>query len=459
MPVIRPALGAAALLLVAQIAVFALPATPGSAATATPTPTSTAPTATPRPAAREAERPAPPLRERFKPKDGDRITYLSSGAIYLRRVVPAEPWRINVLLFDLTAPEFDVKTAIGDGWLSGRTRTSYLVAQEGALAGVNGDLFNDNGVPQGLTLTDGRVAVAPKHRATFAWSRDGKPFIGYFTPRWTWDARVTTEDGASFPLQLLNWPCEYDWICMHNEFGGLVPAVPGDVKVAVGPTGNVYKLVESSALKVPTGTTVLQGTGKGAAWLLEHIALDDTVTISTETDPPLADYEQGISGGPILLRDGEFVQDCMCMLNDCRVAELRGPSEIGPRYAELFDAPLCEDFDFDWKLSHYFWSLLPRTVVGYDKAQQTLIVAQVDGYQPGYSRGMTQREVADLMLEFGTDTAMELDGGGSSTMVVDDAPVNRPSDGSGERYVANALLFFWREPEAVPQVGVPVRGE
>jgi exopolysaccharide biosynthesis protein len=72
---------------------------------------------------------------------------------------------------------------------------------------------------------------------------------------------------------------------------------------------------------------------------------------------------------------------------------------------------------------------------------------------------MTQREVADLMLEFGTDTAMELDGGGSSTMVVDDAPVNRPSDGSGERYVANALLFFWREPEAVPQVGVPVRGE
>jgi len=367
-----------------------------------------------------------------------------------------------VLLFDMARPEFGVKTGLGDGWLSGRTRTSYLVAQNKALAGVNGDLFNSVGVPQGLTIVDSQIAIAPKYRATFAWSKSGEPFIGYFTKRWTWDAAVTTANGETAALQLLNWPCDYGQICLFNRFAQMVPAELGDVKVLVGPQGQAYKIVEGRATTVPTGTTVLRGTGAGAEWLLENIALDETVEIVTRTDRPLDDVAQAISGGPIILRDGKFVQDCMCTLNDCRVAKQRGPVELGALYDDddlIFRGPLCEDFDFDWKMTHYFWSLIPRTGIAFDAQKQTLIVAVVDGYQPGFSRGMTQVEFAKLLLEFGAAEAMELDGGGSATMVLEDSVLNQPSDDSGERYVANSLLFLWNEQKPLPQMAPELRVE
>jgi exopolysaccharide biosynthesis protein len=55
--------------------------------------------------------------------------------------------------------------------------------------------------------------------------------------------------------------------------------------------------------------------------------------------------------------------------------------------------------------------------------------------------GMTLPETAELMRELGALDALNLDGGGSSTMVVEGQVVNRPSDGR-ERSVSNALLLF-----------------
>lgn len=455
--------------LLAGLLLLLLFAAPRAALGVAPTPTlptaGTAPTvlpaASPAPTTAAAnEPPVPPLRERFTPRDGDRVTYVAPGVIHVARTVEEEPWRINVLLFDTTATQFDLKAALGDDWLSGRTQTSYLVAKNGALAGVNGDLFNNNGVPQGLTLSDSKVAVAPKHRATFAWSKERKPLIGYFTQQWTWQAEAEAADGERFPIQLLNWSCEYGVLCLYNRFAQVVPAGIDDVKVLVGPRGSVLDVIEAAAVNVPTGTQVLVGTGKAATWLLEHMAVDTPVTITTTTDPPLDQFSQGISGGPIILRDGGFIQDCLCTLGDCSVAQERGPLEVGDVGVDnLFSGPVCEDFDFDWKLGHYFWKLMPRTGIAYDKAQQTLIVAQVDGYQAGYSRGMTQKEFADLLREFGADTAMELDGGGSSTMVIENRVVNQPSDQTGERFVANGLLFFWTPITGLPQARAPARAE
>ena len=54
-------------------------------------------------------------------------------------------------------------------------------------------------------------------------------------------------------------------------------------------------------------------------------------------------------------------------------------------------------------------------------------------------------ELAALMLELGCTEAMNLDGGGSTTMVVKNKIVNSPSDATGERAVSDALLIFPRE--------------
>jgi len=84
------------------------------------------------------------------------------------------------MLFDIKSPEFNLRVVSKNGYLSGVSRTTDLLkANKGALAAVNGDLFSGQGLPQGLMISDGKLAMAPKYRATFAWSKDRQPFIGY----------------------------------------------------------------------------------------------------------------------------------------------------------------------------------------------------------------------------------------------------------------------------------------
>jgi len=64
-------------------------------------------------------------------------------------------------------------------------------------------------------------------------------------------------------------------------------------------------------------------------------------------------------------------------------------------------------------------SLHPRTAVGLDESGQTLILMVIDGRQPGYSEGVSLRELAELMRDFGAYQALNLDGGGSSTLVAE----------------------------------------
>jgi hypothetical protein len=78
-------------------------------------------------------------------------------------------------------------------------------------------------------------------------------------------------------------------------------------------------------------------------------------------------------------------------------------------------------------------ALEPRTAIGINANGRYLYLVVVDGRQPFYSAGATFRELAELLVEQGAYIAMSLDGGGSSTMVIegeDGAPVvlNSPID-------------------------------
>jgi hypothetical protein len=95
----------------------------------------------------------------------------------------------------------------------------------------------------------------------------------------------------------------------------------------------------------------------------------------------------------------------------------------------------------------------PRTALGFDPSAGLLWVVVVDGRQPDYSAGMTLPELATLMESLGVTEAMNLDGGGSSVMVLRGVTVSRPSDEGGEREVANALAI-----EVDPGLCGPERG-
>lgn len=83
----------------------------------------------------------------------------------------------------------------------------------------------------------------------------------------------------------------------------------------------------------------------------------------------------------------------------------------------------------------------PRSAVGYDSVRGQLWLVLVDGRQVPYSAGMSLPELAGLFEALGADEAINLDGGGSSVLVVQGVPVNRPSDAAGERAVVNALAL------------------
>lgn len=93
----------------------------------------------------------------------------------------------------------------------------------------------------------------------------------------------------------------------------------------------------------------------------------------------------------------------------------------------------------------------PRTAVGLDQYGTKMVIIVVDGRMPGYSEGVTEKELAALMLEQNVYSAMNMDGGGSSTLVVRGAdgqpeilntPIHNGVPGR-ERPVANHLGFYF----------------
>src|ERR1700694_1353042 len=76
----------------------------------------------------------------------------------------------------------------------------------------------------------------------------------------------------------------------------------------------------------------------------------------------------------------------------------------------------------------------PRTAIAKLQSGKLLLLT-VDGRQPGVSAGMSLNMLAELLLEFGAVEAINLDGGVSTSMVVGNKLVNRPSDQTGERPV------------------------
>jgi hypothetical protein len=102
------------------------------------------------------------------------------------------------------------------------------------------------------------------------------------------------------------------------------------------------------------------------------------------------------------------------------------------------------------KASPYFIERHPRTAAGVDKTGKWLILVVADGRQTNYSEGATIPELMDIMEEHGAWTAMNLDGGGSTALVIEgkhgepvvlNVPIDHGIPGR-ERPVANHLGVF-----------------
>ena len=87
------------------------------------------------------------------------------------------------------------------------------------------------------------------------------------------------------------------------------------------------------------------------------------------------------------------------------------------------------------------WGMAPRTAIG-QRADGVVLMLVIEGRNPPSSIGATMPEVQDLMIAYGAVNAANLDGGSSTSMILDGEILNVPSSGEGERRVPNGWLVI-----------------
>lgn len=85
----------------------------------------------------------------------------------------------------------------------------------------------------------------------------------------------------------------------------------------------------------------------------------------------------------------------------------------------------------------------PRTAIGYTLDRKVILFA-VEGRHPGVAEGMTLQQVANALLSLGCHEALNLDGGGSSCLLINGKNTITPSDKEGQRPVPAVLMVQQR---------------
>jgi hypothetical protein len=320
------------------------------------------------------------------------------------------PSRTTVLVID-PASGLRLMPATGDGVRMRRQRPSELAPRTGALAAINGNFFSGAGDPLGCLVIDGEVVSEPDPQRTCAGiGADGALIFD----RVQGDLSAAAPDGTR-PISGVNRERRSDELILYrplfdestrtNAFGAEA-VVSNGVVTAVGDLrGNT---------PIPRDGLVLSGHGRARQWILQTLRPGMPVTIQSRLVPVAGDprWEQvrhAVGGGPRLLSGGQFA----------------APSFTG---LEGFLPPLSDR-------RH------PRTAIGVLGDGRVLLLV-VDGRRPSHSLGMTLLEIAAELRRLGAVEAMNLDGGGSSVLVAGGRVVTVPSEETGERAVADALVVL-----------------
>lgn len=332
----------------------------------------------------------------------------SFQGIQYRHIQTATPWSIHVLEVDpQTCDIFPVHA-------EGRETVQALTEKHQAYAGINGGFFKENGCPAGILKINHEWHAFPtKPRGAIGWSSD-KVLIDQLL----YSARVEMQ-GNTIPIDALNrngGPSEVilftpavnttpsskglDLVVLNHHIiakneGGNTPIPPHGCVISIGSKANVnfWKTISiGTPLQIMMAALPQSGYTTSSDWVgLPFI----------------------VGGVPVLVRNGMPVKDFSCEQ---------------ARYLFL-------------QFRH------ARTAIGILPNGHWLLVV-VDGEQPHISKGMTIPELANFMFQMGCREALNLDGGGSSTMVVQGTVVNDPMGDEDEdqglkkvRKVGDAILI------------------
>ena len=355
---------------------------------------------------------------------GTTFTYIDSRSPNLR---------ITALKIDISLPENKITTVLANDRLSlgnelvrnmstRNTGNGHLV-----IGALNGDYFGSG--PYGK-LADGQIIGGEyvfggyRNRSSFGMTSDGMPVVDILN----FNGELRLDDESTFRILRLNRAQANNALVLYNYYTGNATrsdtsATEWRLRPLEDITTNAPVLFEVTTVQRHQGNMtigpddyVLTGTGAIADDLYEKLEVDDQVHITMKVVPSthseLADKQisELMGGGPRLLTNGEHAT------SDFVGFEGFGQNHSGERHS--------------------------RSAVGFNEDSTIVIFVVVDGRQH-FSRGATMQEMATIMRGLGAWNAVNLDGGGSSTLVVRDEHKNNHdwSFGLGAfRSVANGIM-------------------
>jgi exopolysaccharide biosynthesis protein len=366
---------------------------------------------------------------------------ITSGAI-LENIIrfTNDGWlNINVLKVDLANEYIKLDTITDSSSIKKLVSTPNLAKSRGAVAAVNASFFNPTGngtgYPDGPIVESGKIISASSDynlygdtMASFSVDRLNKVIYNY----WKTSIELITPDGESIPVAQYNKPSKVgysDITVLDKKWGeysvGASSAYPDIVEIVVN-DGKVVEILKAQpSVAIPTNGFIIVSRNSSAALLEENFKVGDEIEMNITTTPDWSDMNMSVTGASILVKDGKI------------------PAKFS------FDIPSISKRN-------------PRTMVGSSKNGKELIIATVDGRQNS-SIGMTQAEAAQFMIEIGAYNALNLDGGGSTTMVsrplgsTELKIANSPSDGIA-RSVSTAIGVFSVAPPSSLQ-GLSIQTE
>ena len=380
---------------------------------------------------------------------GDVVTtvQVDPGVEWTSIARPRGPLRINVLAVDPAR----VRGILSNDRVAGRERVSRMGRRVQAVAGVNGGRFKASGDPVGALAIDGQLVSEPIDGRTglIVGAPEAPPTIAplRFRGSVTVNGRSRAIDGIDRPRGLIpacggrggdaptmrpnavvtcTDPSE---LVVLTPRYGLRPPREGGVEAIVR-DGAVARVRPPGTGPVPRDGLLLTGSGDAAGFLRDAALPRSRVTISLRLSAAGRHIALGPSGGAA----SPSTEPTVVLGVGPRL--LRAGRVSIPAAAEGLDPPQAPSF-----FRTFVASRQPRTLAGV-RPDGTLLLVTVDGRRPGWSVGMTLREAARLMRSLGARDALNLDGGGSTTMTVRGEVVNRPSDRGGERPVADGLFVL-----------------
>lgn len=334
------------------------------------------------------------------------------------------PYTLNSLVIDIKRDDLVLEAEKGVDKLRGSERLPDMMARLAdpaarPIAAINADFWGENHIPINAFVDEGTIWKHPwankdgKPRSCFVMDEQENVHIGIVD--WSIklqgfaDEAVLDIDGVNFkgsksPTRMYTWPSGETSPELASSESQIVLRLPSEELLPNAPVkAKIVSVDETEPVALDKKTVVVVVDGEVPEWL--HAG--ETVTIDARVANVPGKVTALVGGGPMLVRDGVVVAA------EAGADEGMGASFTNDRH--------------------------PRTAIGVT-ADGKLVMAVVDGRQPGLSVGMSLPEFGEYMKARGCVTAMNLDGGGSSTMTVRDEVVNFPSDAGGPRSICNALV-------------------